>query len=129
MLYLFDTYALDADQRKLHRGGTTIPLEPQAFDLLLYLVRNRERVVSRDELFESIWAGRIVSDSALGARLNAVRSAVGESGGSQRRIKTFPRKGVRFIGTVHEGRPVVIASYGETGETYMSVPKPKPKPR
>ena len=79
------------------------------FDLLLYLVRNRERVVSRNELFDSIWAGRVVSESTLDTRINAARSAVGDSGVSQRLIKTFPRKGVRFVGLVRE-EPVGAAS-------------------
>ena len=77
-------------------------MEPQAFDLLVYLIRHREHVVSRDELIEQIWGGRIVSDSALSTRINAVRSAIGDSGTEQRLIKTLPRKGVRFVGEVRE---------------------------
>lgn len=100
MRYLFEDYALDTDRRELWRGGNLRPMEPQAFDLLEFLVRNRERVVTRDDLLSSIWSGRIVSDSALNTRINAVRAAVGDDGESQRLIKTLRRKGLRFIGQV-----------------------------
>ena len=104
MLYIFDNYALDPDRRELRSGTTIIAMEPQAFDLLLHLIRQREQVVSRDELIESIWGGRIVSELALSTRINAVRSAIGDSGTEQRLIKTLPRKGVRFVGEVREER-------------------------
>jgi TolB-like protein len=102
LLYRFDDYAIDTDRRELRRGTVPVSVEPQVFDILSYLIRNRERVVSRDDLISSIWAGRIVSESALTTRLNAVRSAIGDNGQDQRLIKTIPRRGVRFIGTVHE---------------------------
>ena len=102
MRYLFDDYALDADRRELSHGGQTVRLEPQAFDLLEYLIRNRERVVSRDDLLAAIWSGRIVSDSAMATRINAARCAVGDTGKAQRLIKTVPRKGIRFVGIVRE---------------------------
>ena len=102
MLYLFDDCVLDLDRRELRRGVTSIAIEPQVFDLLEYLIRHRERVVSRDELIEAIWGGRIVSESALTTRISAVRSAVGDSGTEQRLIKTLPRKGIRFVGEVRE---------------------------
>src|SRR5262249_32827499 len=87
-----------------------IGLEPQVFDLLEYLVRNRDRVVSRDDLIASIWGGRIVSESALSTRINAARTALGDSGQNQRLIRTLPRKGVRFVGPVQEGREFVAAT-------------------
>ncbi|HEY2444434.1 MAG TPA: winged helix-turn-helix domain-containing protein [Rhizomicrobium sp.] len=104
MLYIFENYALDPDRRELRSGATIIAMEPQAFDLLLHLIRHREHVVSRDELIEQIWGGRIVSESALSTRINAVRTAIGDSGTEQRLIKTLPRKGVRFVGEVREER-------------------------
>jgi DNA-binding winged helix-turn-helix (wHTH) protein len=100
VLFSFDNYVLDANRRELRARDSLVPVEPQVFDLLEYLIRNRERVVSRDELIASVWGGRIVSESALNTRINAARSAIGDSGAEQRLIKTLPRKGVRFTGTV-----------------------------
>jgi DNA-binding winged helix-turn-helix (wHTH) protein/predicted Zn-dependent protease len=102
LLYFFENCVLDLDKRELRRGATPVAVEPQVFDLLAHLVRHREHVVSRDELIGSIWGGRIVSESALSTRINAVRSAIGDSGTEQRLIKTLPRKGVRFVGEVRE---------------------------
>src|SRR5262245_41143604 len=79
-----------------------VAVTPQVFDLIDYLIRNRERVVSKDDLIAAIWDGRIVSDAALTTRLNVARSAIGDSGEAQRLIKTLPRKGFRFIGEVRE---------------------------
>jgi len=104
LLYIFDNFVLDLDRRELRSGATAIAMEPQVFDLLVYLIRHREHVVSRDELIGSIWRGRIVSESALSTRINAVRSAIGDSGTEQRLIRTLPRKGVRFVGEVREER-------------------------
>jgi TolB-like protein len=100
--YLFEHYAFDTDRRELHRGTDVVTLPPQVFDLLGYLIRNRERVVTKDDLINAIWNGRSVSDAALTTRLNVVRSAVGDSGHEQRLIKTLPRKGFRFVGQVRE---------------------------
>ena len=111
LLYIFDNYALDPDRRELRSGTAIVAMEPQAFDLLVHLIRQREQVVSRDELIELIWGGRIVSELALSTRINAVRSAIGDSGTEQRLIKTLPRKGVRFVGEVREERkPCELAS-------------------
>jgi TolB-like protein/cytochrome c-type biogenesis protein CcmH/NrfG len=98
--FLFDDHTLDADRRELRRGVERIAVEPQVFDLLVYLVQNRERVVSKDDLIASVWGGRIVSDSTLTSRINAARKALGDSGGEQKLIRTVPRKGLRFVGTV-----------------------------
>lgn len=100
MRYLFEEYAFDTDRRELHRGTDAVWITPQVFDLLDYLIRNRERVVSKDDLIKAIWNGRSVSDAALTTRLNAARSAIGDSGEEQRFIKTLPRRGFRFIGQV-----------------------------
>ena len=81
LLYRFDEYELDAAKRELWRGDAVIGLAPQVFDLLKYLIDNRERVVSKDDLIANIWGGRIVSDSALTTRINAVRAALSDSGG------------------------------------------------
>src|SRR5436190_6657066 len=91
---------LDIERRELRRGSEPIAVEPQVFDLLIYLVRNRDRVVSKDDLIGSVWGGRIVSDSTLTSRINAARKAVGDSGKDQRLIRTIARKGLRFVGVV-----------------------------
>src|SRR5689334_22968672 len=102
MRYVFEEFAFDTDRRELHRGVSIVSVAPQVFDLLDYLIRNRERVVSKDDLIRAVWNGRIVSDAALTTRLNAARSAIGDTGEGQRLIKTLPRKGFRFIGSVQE---------------------------
>lgn len=100
--YLFDEYVFDTDRRELLRGAGLVPVAPQVFDLLHYLIRNRERVVSKEDLIKAVWNGRSVSDAALTTRLNAARTALGDSGEEQRLIKTLPRKGFRFITAVRE---------------------------
>src|SRR6185437_77492 len=102
VVWAFDGYVLDLDRRELRQGSALIELEPQVFDVLAYLVRHRDRVVGKDELLQEIWCGRIVSDSALTTRINAVRRAVGDTGKAQRLIRTHPRKGIRFVGDVTE---------------------------
>jgi DNA-binding winged helix-turn-helix (wHTH) protein len=98
----FGDHMLDVDRRELRRGAELIALEPQVFDLLVYLVHNRDHVVSMDDLLAAVWGGRIVSESTLRSRINAVRKAVGDSGEAQRLIRTVPRKGIRFVGAVRE---------------------------
>jgi TolB-like protein len=98
--FLFADHTLDTDRRELRRGSVPIAVEPQVFDLLIYLVQNRDRVVSKDDLIASVWGGRIVSDSTLTSRINAARKAVGDSGEDQKLIRTIARKGLRFVGAV-----------------------------
>jgi adenylate cyclase len=102
--YLFEEYAFDTDRRELHRGADVVSVAPQVFDLIDDLIRNRQRVVSKDDLIKAIWNGRSVSDAALTTRLNAARTAIGDSGEEQRFIKTLPRKGFRFVGAVREAK-------------------------
>jgi len=102
MLYRFEDFALDPERRELRRCAEPIPVEPRVFDLIVYLVENRGRVVSRDDLLASVWGGRIVSESALRSCINAARGALGDTGEAQRLIKTLARKGVRFVGEVLE---------------------------
>jgi DNA-binding winged helix-turn-helix (wHTH) protein/pimeloyl-ACP methyl ester carboxylesterase len=103
MRFRFGEYLLDADRRELHRGGSPTHVEPQVFDLIVHLIRNRDRVVSKDDLLEHVWSGRIVSESTLSNRVNAARRALGDSGELQQFIKTIPRRGLRFVGEVREG--------------------------
>jgi TolB-like protein len=121
MRYFFEDYVLDPDCRELLRGTTPVALEPQVFDLLLHLILSREHVVGKDELIAKVWRGRSVSDSALSTRINAARAALGDNGEEQRLIKTFPRRGVRFVGAVREDRGVRPSPGG-------SAPGPVDKP-
>jgi TolB-like protein/Tfp pilus assembly protein PilF len=99
--FLFAGHTLDTDTRELRRGDKRIAVQPQVFDLLTYLVQNRERVVSKDDLLAALWGGRLVADSTLATHINAARKAVGDSGDEQRLIRTIARKGIRFVGDVH----------------------------
>ena len=96
----FEECLLDTDRRELRRGDELVALEPQVFDVLIYLIENRDRVVSKDDLIASVWSGRIVSESTLTSRINAVRKAIGDSGEKQSLIRTFAKKGFRFIAPV-----------------------------
>src|SRR5689334_7211182 len=102
MQFRFADHLLDVERRELMRHGEPVALEPQVFDLLVHIIRHRDRVVSKDDLLASVWGGRIVSESTLTSRINAARRAVGDSGEAQRLIRTVPRKGIRFIGAVRE---------------------------
>ena len=103
-------------------GTDVVSITPQVFDLLEYLIRNRERVVSKDDLIKAIWNGRSVSDAALTTRLNAARDAIGDSGEEQRFIKTLPRKGFRFVGQVREARKVAGPNPGDAPESVPALP-------
>ena len=118
MAFLFGDMVLDGVRRELRSGSTLLAIEPQVFDLLEFLIQNRERVVSRDDLLAAVWRGRVVSDSAIDARINAARRAIGDDGGQQRWIRTIARKGFRFIGDVREetglGTPTLPAAAATT---------------
>jgi TolB-like protein len=98
----FGNHRLDIERRELRRGDELVEVEPKAFDLLAFLVQHRDRVVSKDDLLQAVWHGRVVSESALTTRINAVRRALGDDGTAQLMIRTFTRKGVRFVGEVTE---------------------------
>jgi DNA-binding winged helix-turn-helix (wHTH) protein len=102
LLYRFADCTFDVARRELRRGGLLRPLEPQVFELLRYLIENRERVVSRDDIFLAVWHGRIVTDTVLSTRLNAARAAIGDDGKTQRLIRTLPKQGIRFVGEIRE---------------------------
>ena len=105
MRFLFENQRLDAERRELVCAGESVALEPQVFDLLLYLLEHRDRVVGKDELFDKVWDGRIVSESTLTSRINAVRRAISDSGKDQRLLRTVARKGFRFVGEVQVEQP------------------------
>jgi TolB-like protein/cytochrome c-type biogenesis protein CcmH/NrfG len=108
--FVFANHALDTERRNLLRGGQRIAVQPQVFDLLVYLIENRDRVVSKEDLISMVWGGRIVSDSTLNSRINAARTAIEDSGKAQKLICTIPRKGFRFVGKVKEQSTAVQLS-------------------
>lgn len=117
----FEDFELDRELRELRRGGTLVPAEPKVFDLLVHLIEQHERVVTKDELISSVWQGRIVSESALASAINAARTAVGDTGEAQRLIKTFPRKGIRFVGTLRSSTSAEPATEA-TGANGLALP-------
>lgn len=100
MQFVFAGCVLDGDKREFTRHSESVAMEPQVFDLLLYLLQNRDRVVTRDDLITAVWNGRIVSESTLSTRITAARKAIGDTGEDQILIKTYPRKGIRFVGDI-----------------------------
>ncbi|AOB31228.1 CadC-family transcriptional regulator [Bordetella sp. H567] len=102
MPLVFGDCALDIDRRELSRASQLVSITPQVFDLLVYLTENRERVVTRDDLLDGVWGGRIVSESTLASHINALRKAVGDNGQLQRVIRTVPRKGFRFVADIRK---------------------------
>lgn len=128
MIYRFGSFTLDSARRELSRDGAEIAVEPQVFDLLRVLIERRDRVVSRDDLLEAVWNGRIVSEATLGSRINAARTAIGDTGTEQRWIRTLPRKGVRFVGAVREAASKVSPGIApedvaEPGVTWRTGPR------
>jgi TolB-like protein len=127
--YSFEDCVLDTDCRELRRGAALVAVEPQVFDLLVHLIRQRDRVVTKNDLLATVWQGRIVSESALFNRINAARAAIGDAGDTQRLIKTLPRKGVRFIGQVREAHlepassPATQASSGRGEHPPLALPE------
>src|SRR5210317_2562702 len=97
MIYAFDSMELDLAKVELRENGEPCSIEPQVFALIAYLAENRDRMVSRDELFEKLWEGRVVSDSALASRIKSARRVLGDDGQKQAIIKTVHGKGLRFV--------------------------------
>ena len=102
MIYRFGRFSIDPENYRLCLEGQAQTVEPQVFGVLAYLIENRDRIVTRDELINAVWDGRIVSDGTLTTRINAVRRAVGDNGTDQSVIKTLPRRGFRFVAPVTE---------------------------
>ena len=113
LLFLFEDFVLDTERRELRRGAALLSMEPQVFDLLEFLVRNRDRLVSKDDLLASVWGGRIVSESTVASRINSARRVIGDDGEQQRLVRTIIGKGIRFVGEVREQH-----------EPFQSVPTP-----
>ena len=128
MIYRFEDFSLDSDRRELRRGGEIVAVEPQVFDILEFLIVNRERVVGNGDLIRAVWLGRIVSDGTVSTRINAVRHALADSGAQQRLIRTVPRKGYRFTGDVRpefgDGDTGDLGATGRPGALFAIGNKP-----
>jgi TolB-like protein len=122
MIYRFGDFALDTDSLELTQAGKAVEVEPQVFSLLACLIENRERVVSKDELIERVWDGRIVSDGTLNTRINSVRRAVGDDGKRQAVIKTFPRRGFRFVAELEGESDAPLAPPATAASDKPSIP-------
>ena len=105
MTYAFEGYVLDETRYELTQAGQPCAIERQTFDILRHLIAHRDRVVTRDELFEAIWSGRAVSDSALSSQIKAARKAVGDDGEKQNVIRTVHGRGFRFVAEVSNSEP------------------------
>src|SRR5436190_3481523 len=130
MTFHFSGYTIDLGRRELRLEDEIVHVEPQVFDVLIYLIENRDRVVTKDEIFAAVWRGRIVSETTLSSRINAARRAIGDNGENQRLIRTIARKGVRFVGAVvEENSPKAplttarAADYLPQGALFEAVPR------
>lgn len=117
MIYRFGPFELDTAQGELREGSRRHPLEPQVFAVLALLVENRERLVSKDEIVETVWDGRAVSDSAIASRVKAARRALRDDGKSQRCIRTIHRRGFRFVAEVSPVQDIVATDATFAGVT------------
>lgn len=102
MVYRFGRYELDGGRFELREDGVPIPAEPQVLSLLLFLAANRDRMVTKDEIIDAVWDGRIVSDAAVTSRIKSARSLIGDNGREQKLIRTVHGKGVRFLAELEE---------------------------
>src|SRR5262245_43511422 len=137
--FRFGDFEIDLARQELRCAGANVHSEPQVFDLLVHLIRNRDRIVSKDELFDVIWQGRIVSEATLNSRISAARRALGDSGSDQSFIRTLHKRGFRFVGQIDEDDPApailvvaqTSASQGAAGGTakVASPDEPSPLPR
>jgi pimeloyl-ACP methyl ester carboxylesterase len=120
VIYTFGDCEIDTARFELSRGGQTSAVEPQVLELLIFLIDRRDRVVARDEMFETIWKGRVVSDATLSSRIKAARQAIGDDGTQQLYIKTIHGRGFRFVGKV-EARDAAEPSKQASGHTASAV--------
>ena len=124
--FRFADFEIDVARHELRRAGAVVHIEPQVFDLIVLLVKNRERIVSKDELIEAIWQGRIISEAALSSRISAARRALGDSGNDQSLIRTLHKRGFRFVGDVEE---VAAAAAVAAAEAAAAQPAAKDAPQ
>jgi pimeloyl-ACP methyl ester carboxylesterase len=105
VIVAFEELELDLSRVELRRAGVRVPVEPQVFEVLAYLINHRDRVVSKEELMDSVWGGRFVSETAVTSRIKQARQAIGDNGQAQRLIRTVHGRGYRFVGTPHDAAP------------------------
>lgn len=120
LVFSFNNFEIDLARQEMRRAGNRVHMEPQVFDLLVHLVRNRDRIVSKDELIDAVWNGRSISEAALSSRVSAARRALGDTGSDQTMIRTLHKRGFRFIGDVDEGSANAIAD-GQMPSTQAAV--------
>ena len=121
-VHRFGEFWLDTRTYELRRHGAVIPVEPQVFGVLRHLIENHDRVVSKDELIDVIWNGRIVSDATLSSRIRAARRAVHDTGKAQKVIRTVPRRGFRFVAQLDDEGKVVDSTVEPEAPTSLPLP-------
>jgi adenylate cyclase len=129
--FRFADFEIDFARHELRRAGAIVHIEPQVFDVLSYLIRNRHRIVRKDELFDAIWQGRIVSEATLSSRISAARRALGDSGNDQSLIRTLHKRGFRFVGDVESAAIAIekgIPPQDAAHDTVKLVPTREPLP-
>ncbi len=110
MAWIFGDFHLDPERCELRRGTDPVRVEPQVFALLVHLVRHRDRMVTKDEISEKVWPGRIASDASISSRIRSARKAVGDDGQQQTTIRTLHGRGFRFVTDVMETTPAQVAA-------------------
>jgi TolB-like protein len=128
MIYRFAPFELDMSQFELRKGGEPCSLEPQVFALLAYLIEHRHRLVSKDELFEKLWDGRVVTDSTLASRVKSARQVIGDSGAAQEFIKTIHGKGFRFVADVWVVHDSTVVLEGDSSDELTAETEPSKRP-
>lgn len=116
MIYQFGPYELDMATVELRAGGRICDVKPQVFALLALLVENHDRLVSKTEIINKVWDGRIVSDAAVASRVKSARQALGDDGQTQRFIRTIHRRGFRFVADVKACRGAAAVSGADAGD-------------
>ncbi len=122
--FRFANYEIDVARHELRRAGKIIPIEPQVFDLLVHLIRNRNRIVSREELIDAVWKGRVISEATLSSRVSAVRRAIGDNGDDQLFVRTLHKRGFRFVARVEDSAP--CETFATDRPVITNIPESRP---
>lgn len=127
MNFKFDNFKIDVEGREITQDGEEIVVQPQVFELIAFLIKNRNSVVTKDQLIDEVWDGRIISDGSINSRINAAREALGDSGHQQKVIKTFPRRGYRFVAELNikdatEAKTTVSVTTGDNRPSIAVMP-------